>query len=276
MGFRGIFSMWETEGLRGLWRGHTASLLRIVPLIVLNTYMFGVLRPLALHAEQGDTRYPEPLSPVSTLLVSGTAGMTAQVIVHPLDLLRAKMCVQTRGDVLAPRFCPETPGQWAGLSDSMRGVWKRRSERNRYDRTRYDTRSITEACREQVRTGGVRGLWVSTRSNPRHNPTPRDALRGCVRLQRGAAPAMIGAGLWTGLSFTISDTLMPLVPREADGSGQPQAVYAMTAALWASRISQVVSYPLEWESTSNSHRNSTSVGFSDRLLASSTLKRSIL
>jgi solute carrier family 25 protein 16 len=159
MGLRGIFSLWETEGLRGLWRGHTASLLRIVPLICLNTYLFGLLRPLALHAEQGQTRYPEPLSPVATLLVSGSAGMTAQAIVHPLDLLRAKMCVQTRNCVTTPRFCPDTPGQWAGLGSSVRGVWKRRSERNSYDPTKYDTRSLSEAFREQVRVGGVRGLW---------------------------------------------------------------------------------------------------------------------
>lgn len=221
MGMRGIFSLWETEGLRGLWRGHTAGLLRIAPLIFINSYLFGLLRPVALHAEQGKMRYPEPLSPMATLLVSGTAGMTAQAVVHPLDLLRAKMCVQTRGDVVTPRFCPDTPGQWAGLSESVRGVWQRRSERNRYDPRKYDTRSLREAYREQVRVGGVRGLW------------------------RGAAPAMIGAGLWTGLSFTISDSLLPLMPREANGSGQPQAAYAMTAALWASRISQAASYPFD-------------------------------
>ena len=56
---------------------------------------------------------------------------------------------------------------------------------------------------------------------------------------------MIGAGLWTGLSFTIHDSLLPLMPREADGSGQPQAIYAMTATLWASRISQAVAYPFD-------------------------------
>ena len=56
---------------------------------------------------------------------------------------------------------------------------------------------------------------------------------------------MIGAGLWTGLSFTISDSLLPLMPREANGSGQPQAAYAKTAALWASRISQAASYPFD-------------------------------
>ena len=85
--------------------------------------------------------------------------MTAQAIVHPLDLLRAKMCVQTRNCVTTPRFCPDTPGQWAGLGSSVRGVWKRRSERNSYDPTKYDTRSLSEAFREQVRVGGVRGLW---------------------------------------------------------------------------------------------------------------------
>ena len=53
LGFRGIWTLWETEGLRGLWRGHTASLLRIAPLIMLNNWIFGMLRPVALHAEQG-------------------------------------------------------------------------------------------------------------------------------------------------------------------------------------------------------------------------------
>ena len=219
LGFRGIWTLWETEGLRGLWRGHTASLLRIAPLIMLNNWIFGMLRPVALHAEQGETRYPQPLSSGATLLVSGTAGMVSQLIVHPLDLLRAKMCVQNRHG--ATKRFSSRDGQWTGLSDSVRSVWRRRAERNRYDPTQYDTRNLREAFREQVHRGGVRGLW------------------------RGAGPAMIGAGLWTGLSFTISDTLLPLMPKSADGSGQPQAAYAMTAALWASRISQVASYPLD-------------------------------
>ena len=221
MGFRGIFSMWETEGLRGLWRGHTASLLRIAPLIALNSYLFGLLRPVAVHYEQGETRYPKPLSWLPTLLVSGTAGMAAQAVVHPLDVLRARMCVQTRGDVVSPRFCPQTPGQFAGLGEFARGVFQRRHERNHYNPSMYDTRSLSEAFRQQMRVGGARGLW------------------------RGAAPAMIGAGLWTGVSFTIHDSLLPLMPREADGSGEPQAVYAMTATLWASRIAQAVAYPFD-------------------------------
>ena len=221
MGFRGIFSMWETEGFRGLWRGHTASLLRITPLIALNSYLFGLLRPVAVHYEQGETRYPKPLSWFPTLCVSGAAGMAAQAVVHPLDVLRARMGVQTRVDVVSPRFCPQTPGQFAGLGEFVRGAFERRNERNHYNSSTYDTRSLSEAFQQQVRVGGARGLW------------------------RGAAPAMIGAGLWTGVSFTIHDSLLPLVPREADGSGQPQSFYAMTVALWASRIAQAVAYPFD-------------------------------
>ncbi|GBG30743.1 Mitochondrial carrier protein CoAc1 [Hondaea fermentalgiana] len=78
------------DGVRGLWRGHSATLSRVAPYAALQFVSFDTFKGLLLREE--DTH----LTPVRRLLAGSLAGATSVCATYPLDLLRARMAVQSK------------------------------------------------------------------------------------------------------------------------------------------------------------------------------------
>ncbi len=77
----------ETDGIRGLWRGHSATLARVMPYAGIQFVSFDSYKSLLMR--DGETR----LTPGRRLLAGSMAGATSVICTYPLDLLRARMAV---------------------------------------------------------------------------------------------------------------------------------------------------------------------------------------
>eukprot|EP00429_Kryptoperidinium_foliaceum_P013621 CAMPEP_0176048418 /NCGR_PEP_ID=MMETSP0120_2-20121206/24052_1 /TAXON_ID=160619 /ORGANISM="Kryptoperidinium foliaceum, Strain CCMP 1326" /LENGTH=725 /DNA_ID=CAMNT_0017381837 /DNA_START=115 /DNA_END=2292 /DNA_ORIENTATION=- len=114
------------EGSRSLWRGHGATLLRVVP--------YSATSFAAFEPYKGVVRWYFPsMGDVGVRFVAGAAaGATATAATYPLDVLRARMAVQGRtseayssGYLRACRHITATEGVgalWSGARVTLLGI----------------------------------------------------------------------------------------------------------------------------------------------------------
>ena len=82
--------MVRNDGALSLWRGHSATLARVVPYAALQFVAFdGYKRALISR----DARREMVLNPLERLAAGSAAGATAVLFTYPLDLVRARMAV---------------------------------------------------------------------------------------------------------------------------------------------------------------------------------------
>lgn len=88
-----------TDGVRGLWRGHSAMLLRIAPYSGLNYMCFAQYKRW-LGAVVGPSRQQRPgrdgLTHAERFAAGAAAGATSVSATYPLDLARARMAYQVK------------------------------------------------------------------------------------------------------------------------------------------------------------------------------------
>ncbi|SPQ99867.1 unnamed protein product (mitochondrion) [Plasmodiophora brassicae] len=90
-----------TEGVLGLWRGHTATLLRIVPYAAIQYTSFEQFKRVWLSIQGGGDANGD-IAGFAKLCSGSLAGFTSVVVTYPLDLLRARLAVER--DTSQPRF----------------------------------------------------------------------------------------------------------------------------------------------------------------------------
>ena len=140
----------KNSGVRGLYRGNVAMLLRVVPYSGCAYYSFdiyeaGILKVLGKEQgglgiglrkrfgiEPGTAMDPVKLSAVTTRFLAGAAaGATATLVTYPLDLLRARMAAHwskqpkygTYRQAVAEIASKEGVGAlWAGLGPTLIGI----------------------------------------------------------------------------------------------------------------------------------------------------------
>jgi solute carrier family 25 protein 42 len=110
------------EGLLGLWRGHSATLARVMPYAGIQFLSFDVYSHALLR--DGDKQ----LTPMRRLVAGSMAGATSVVFTYPLDLLRARMSLQPPGSGglranLQTVYAAEGwPGLYRGLTPTLVGI----------------------------------------------------------------------------------------------------------------------------------------------------------
>jgi hypothetical protein len=83
------------EGVRGLWKGHTATMSRVVPYAAIQFASFGYLKRTVKASHNGaDPAWWE------NLLAGAAAGALSVAATYPLDLMRARMAVDRRNGSL--------------------------------------------------------------------------------------------------------------------------------------------------------------------------------
>ncbi|XP_034737203.1 mitochondrial coenzyme A transporter SLC25A42-like [Etheostoma cragini] len=91
--FRLIYCTYKKEGLLGLWRGNSATMVRVIPYAALQFCSHDQYKKLLgnYYGYQG-----KALPPFPRFLAGSLAGTTAAMLTYPLDMARARMAVTAK------------------------------------------------------------------------------------------------------------------------------------------------------------------------------------
>ena len=78
----------KEEGFRGFFNGNLANVIRITPTSAFQFYFYDLFKKVFFHGKK-------ELSPLERLWAGGLAGCGALVLTYPLDLVRARLTLQT-------------------------------------------------------------------------------------------------------------------------------------------------------------------------------------
>lgn len=86
--FRAISTIYAGDGLRGLYQGHSATLLRIFPYAAIKFVCYEQIRTVLIPEDQYETAGRR-------LLAGALAGVTSVYFTYPLDLIRVRLAFET-------------------------------------------------------------------------------------------------------------------------------------------------------------------------------------
>jgi len=97
-GFRAVWWLGQEQGIRGVYKGHQATLLRIFPYAALNYMCYEQYKRFLTRQQlyplscQSSTDLP----PVPRLLAGSAAGLTSVLFTYPLDYVHSRIAYQVR------------------------------------------------------------------------------------------------------------------------------------------------------------------------------------
>lgn len=83
--------IYKEDGARGLFRGHSATILRIFPYAAIKFLAYEQVRSVII-------RGPEQETPLRRLLSGSLAGVTSVFFTYPLEVIRVRLAFETRKD----------------------------------------------------------------------------------------------------------------------------------------------------------------------------------
>ncbi|PTB79658.1 mitochondrial carrier [Trichoderma longibrachiatum ATCC 18648] len=213
-----------SEGVRGLFRGHSATLLRIFPYAGIKFLAYEQIRSFIIPDKHHET-------PFRRLISGSLAGVTSVFFTYPLEVVRVRLAFETRRD---------------GRS-SLTSICRQIYNEHPVEKTRT------------VKPPNAPGIAtvVDSAAAAVESVAPRVGL---VNFYRGFAPTMLGMLPYAGVSFLTHDTMsdllrlpsiaqyttLPKKKNHPEGKAAPLRSWAeLTAGGVAGMISQTSSYPLE-------------------------------
>ncbi|KAL8666286.1 MAG: hypothetical protein Q9202_001555 [Teloschistes flavicans] len=212
------------DGIRGLFRGHSATLLRIFPYAASKFVAYEQYRAIIIPSKEYET-------PFRRLLSGSLAGVTSVFLTYPLEVIRVRLAFETKHDSRSsfssicrqiyhehPTPVPKPPPSSSTSSSSLAAP-------------------IVNAVPEI--------------------PTPRSGL---INFYRGFSVTLAGMLPYAGMSFLTHDTagdylrhplLAPYTTRPNPNPRSPSAAPILTywaellAGGFAGLVSQTASYPFE-------------------------------
>jgi len=237
--YRTGFKIIRETGLRGLWRGHVATLLRVAPYSATSFATFdfyqGSMKRLGPSWMAGDIQ--------SRFLAGAAAGASATSLTYPLDLLRARMAAHwgkearyNEGYLSALRSIVREEGVfvlWSGLRPTIFGIVPYagcsfgffetfKAQIKHYGGVNEDRELRTSS---RLGAGALAGLLAQSLTYPldiirrRMQVSPslyRNEVDAIRRIWRSEGPSAFFKGLsmnWVkaplavGVSFTVNDVL---------------------------------------------------------------------
>ena len=110
----------RNEGLLGLYRGHSATLLRIFPYAAIKFVAYEQFRAVLINSKEQET-------PFRRFLSGSLAGVTSVLFTYPLEVVRVRLAFETKRDRrsglvdICRRISAE--GEFAGLANFYRGFF---------------------------------------------------------------------------------------------------------------------------------------------------------
>ncbi|KAH8651584.1 mitochondrial carrier domain-containing protein [Tricladium varicosporioides] len=83
--------IYREDGTRGLFRGHSATLLRIFPYAAIKFLAYEQIRAVVIHS-------PEHETPFRRLISGSMAGVTSVFFTYPLEVIRVRLAFETKRD----------------------------------------------------------------------------------------------------------------------------------------------------------------------------------
>ncbi|KAF7544225.1 hypothetical protein G7046_g9828 [Stylonectria norvegica] len=214
--------IYHQEGVTGLYRGHSATLLRIFPYAGIKFLAYEQVRGVIISRPSHET-------PMRRLLSGSLAGVTSVFFTYPLEVIRVRLAFETK-----------TEGH-SGLTSICRQIYNE------------SPKPKPAAARLPSAPGAVAAAATATVEAV----APRTGL---INFYRGFLPTILGMLPYAGMSFLTHDTMgdilrtprfaeyttLPLKRDHPEGKPAPLRSWAeLCAGGVAGLISQTASYPLE-------------------------------
>ncbi|KAF4976285.1 hypothetical protein FZEAL_7024 [Fusarium zealandicum] len=217
--------IYRYEGAIGLYRGHSATLLRIFPYAGIKFLAYEQIRAIIIPRKSYET-------PMRRLLSGSLAGVTSVFFTYPLEVIRVRMAFETKSE------------GHSSLSSICRQIYNeqpvQKSTTARLPNAPAPVAAAAEATAATVQA-------VAPRS-------------GFINFYRGFTPTILGMLPYAGMSFLTHDTVGDIMrlprfaqhttlPKKKDHPAGKPAPLRSWAELCsggiAGLISQTASYPLE-------------------------------
>ncbi|KAF9892453.1 hypothetical protein FE257_001562 [Aspergillus nanangensis] len=216
------------EGTRGLFKGHSATLLRIFPYAAIKFLAYEQIRARIIPSHDKET-------PFRRLISGSLAGLTSVFFTYPLELVRV-------------RFAFETRGSSRTYTDILRQI--------------YHERVSAPSAPSNLPQGSAPAAAVEGVSSVVHKAVPSSGL---ANFYRGFAPTLLGMLPYAGMSFLTHDTVgdwlrsptfskYTTIPESESNANNPNrksrrlqltAAAELFSGALAGLVSQTSSYPLE-------------------------------
>lgn len=221
--------IYRFEGSRGLYKGHSATLLRIFPYAAIKFLAYEQIRAIVITSQEQET-------PFRRLISGSLAGITSVFFTYPLELIRVRLAFETK------------KSSRSSLGDTFKQIYNER----------ISTPSTPGKQNATVSSAPV-AATAQTMSSTVNKVVPSSGL---ANFYRGFSPTMLGMLPYAGMSFLTHDTVgdwlrLPGVARYTTipgsegntkkGTRRPQLTAAaeLFSGAIAGLVSQTSSYPLE-------------------------------
>lgn len=220
--------IFKDEGALGLYRGHSATILRIFPYAAIKFVAYEQIRAVVIRRKDQET-------PFRRLISGSLAGVTSVFFTYPLEVIRVRLAFETRKD------------SRSSLSSIVKHIYNERPPSEPLPPS--VTASLTPAKT-------VQALAKSTVQTVQAI-TPR---AGLANFYRGFSATIMGMLPYAGMSFLTHDTAgdllrhpmvskwttMPRPQNFPEGKAAPLRSWAeLFSGGMAGLVSQSASYPLE-------------------------------
>ncbi|KAK7748566.1 coenzyme A transporter [Cytospora paraplurivora] len=215
--------IYRNEGAVGLFRGHSATLLRVFPYAGIKFLAYEQIRSVIIPNKESET-------PVRRLLSGALAGASSVFCTYPLEVIRVRLAFETKKDTRS------------SYSSICRQIYHEAPK------------TASSAATPQ---GPAAVKAVAAASSTVEAVAPKT---GIINFYRGFSPTILGMLPYAGISFLTHDTVgdwlrRPLVakwttlPQRKDApEGKPAQLRSWAELLSggvAGLVSQTSSYPLE-------------------------------
>jgi solute carrier family 25 protein 16 len=220
--------IYASEGVLGLYRGHSATILRIFPYAAIKFVAYEQIRAVIIPSRDKET-------PLRRLLSGSLAGVTSVFFTYPLEVMRVRLAFETRKDARS------------SLSQIIKHIYNERPP---------PMRQVSGATSAQSGVAAVQSVAQSTLKAV-EGITPK---AGISNFYRGFSATIMGMLPYAGMSFLTHDTAgdllrhpmvseyttNPLPPGAPPGKPAPLRSWAeLFSGGVAGLVSQSASYPLE-------------------------------
>lgn len=220
------------EGSRGLYKGHSATLLRIFPYAAIKFLAYEQIRARVISS-------PDQETSIRRLVSGSLAGITSVFFTYPLELIRVRLAFETK------RTSQST------LTDICKQIY-----RERITSPSSGATATAATGAQQASAGAAVAENVTSNVN---QVVPRSGL---ANFYRGFGPTILGMLPYAGVSFLTHDTVgdwlrypsisqYTTIPdsetKPKKGSRHPQLTAAaeLFSGAVAGLVAQTFSYPLE-------------------------------
>lgn len=220
-----IRDIYHHDGILGLFRGHSATLLKIYPYAAIKFVAYEQFRALIIGSNRQNETWIRRFS-------SGAmAGVSSVFLTYPLEIIRVRLAFETRHQ----RF---------SLAEICKKI--------------YFEQPLPKTPIATVKSGsGLTKNIAEAATSTAHSVVPRSGL---VNFYRGFSMTLLGMVPYAGVSFLTHDTVSDLfrlpsiqerttLPKPSNApANKPAPLRAwaeLTAGGIAGVVSQTVSYPLE-------------------------------